>query len=129
MTDKITAALAALDKATPGPWDAYHVNDKGLWCVAKNESGVTVDPSVSNATLIAAAPDLVDEVIRLRKIIATLSKRANKLERDGVVRMTAEERVKWLDKQCEELEKRDENICEGYGLERKWFAEAQEAKE
>ena len=82
----------------------------------------------NDIALIAAAPDLAAEVIRLRKIIATLSRCANKLEMDGVARMSAEERGKWLDKQVEEIETRDENIAEGYGLERKWFAESEEDK-
>ena len=48
-----------MSEHTPGPWDAYHINDKGLWCVAKMDSGVCIDPSVSNAQLIASAPDLL----------------------------------------------------------------------
>lgn len=45
---------------TPGPWDAYHINDRGLWCVAKMDSGVCIDPSVANARLIAAAPEMFE---------------------------------------------------------------------
>lgn len=127
--ERIEAAIAARDKATPEPLEVVFKGTIGKYTVEKQEGGVHKQLAYcgySDALLFAAAPDLVDEVVRLRKIIATLSRRANKLERDGVVRMTAKERGKWLDKQCEELEKRDENIAEGYGLERKWFAEAQE---
>ena len=130
--ERIEKAIEARSQAKPGPWKFVHGNkiiDNSGEVVAMVAGKWKQDEMEANRNIIAAAPDLVDEVVKLRKIIATLSRRANKLERDGVVRMTAEERGKWLDKQCEELEKRDENIAEGYGLERKWFAEAQEAKE
>ena len=129
--ERINAAIKVRGMATPGPWsiDSSRDDTGNERLVIRKPSSNTDREWISNITIIAAAPDLVDEVVKLRKIIATLSRRANKLERDGVVRMTAEERGKWLDKQCEDLEKRDENIAEGYGLERKWFAEAQEAKE
>ena len=124
MTDRIEAALAALDKVTPGRWmPSIHQ------AVETEKPDGTIKTvcicSPIDAILIAAAPDLAAEVVRLRKIIATLSRCANKLEMDGVARMSAEERGKWLDKQVEEIETRDENIAEGYGLERKWFAEAE----
>ena len=127
--ERIKAAIAARDKATPGPLEVVFKGTIDKYTVEKQEGGVHKQLAYcghADALLFAAAPDLVDEVVRLRKIITTLSKRANKLELDGVARMTAEERGKWLDKQCEELEMRDENISEGYGLERKWFAEAQD---
>ena len=67
MTDRIRAVLEAADKATPGPWDAVHVNDKGLWCICKAVNGVVISPSTDNASLIAAAPDMAAEIVKLRK--------------------------------------------------------------
>ena len=69
--ERIEAAIAARDKATPGPWDVdvFEGNEiivangtflAKLW-LRKNWD------TESNATLIAAAPDLATEVIRLRK--------------------------------------------------------------
>ena len=69
--ERINTAIAARDKATPGPWDVdvFEGNEiivangtflAKLW-LRKNWD------TESNATLIAAAPDLVDEVIRLRE--------------------------------------------------------------
>ena len=77
MTDKITAALDALDKATPGPWvaelclgGAYVIDNtlpenKGKVRHIAEVWGPLATPA--NAALIAAAPDLAAEVIRLRK--------------------------------------------------------------
>ena len=67
MTNRIRAVLEAADKATPGPWDAVHVNDKGLWCICKAVNGVVISPSTDNASLIAAAPDMAAEIVKLRK--------------------------------------------------------------
>ena len=126
--DRIEAALAALDKMLNLPFEVFENNEirdstgtaiAEVWIRKKYDAHDV-------AELFARSPDLAAEVIRLRKIIATLSRGANKLEMDGVARMSAEERGKWLDKQVEEIETRDENIAEGYGLERKWFADAQE---
>ena len=72
--ERIDAAIAAREKATPGPWEAYHVSDHGLWCIAKTENGVVIAPSNYNAAIIAAAPDLADEVARLRKENAAIRK-------------------------------------------------------
>jgi len=54
---------------TPGPWDAYHVGDKGLWCIAKEENGVVVDPSQDNASLIAAAPEMYEALVYARNVL------------------------------------------------------------
>ena len=45
---------------TKGPWDAYHIDDRGLWCIVLESSGVVIAPSRDNARLISAAPDLLD---------------------------------------------------------------------
>ena len=73
----IRDALSALPQATPGPWKAElclggsYVIDNTL---PENRGKVRRIAEVyghlstpSDASLIAAAPDLVDEVIRLRK--------------------------------------------------------------
>lgn len=78
--ERIDAAIAALEKATPGPWKAElclggsYVIDNTL---PENGGKVRRIAEVyghlstpSDARLIAAAPDLVDEVIRLRKLLS-----------------------------------------------------------
>ena len=80
MTDRIEAALAAADKATPGPWAEPYYNDypgdQGWWVHNGKEGASEYAVAVTfvgnpraehDATLIAAAPDLAAEVIRLRK--------------------------------------------------------------
>ena len=75
--ERIDAAIEALPQATPGPWKAElclggsYVIDNTL---PENGGKVRRIAEVyghlstpSDASLIAAAPDLVDEVIRLRK--------------------------------------------------------------
>lgn len=77
---RIEAAIAARDKATPGPWKAElclggsYVIDNTL---PENGGKVRRIAEVyghlstpSDARFIAAAPDLVDEVIRLRKLLS-----------------------------------------------------------
>ena len=64
--DRIEAALAALDKATPGRWmPSIHQ------AVETEKPDGTIKTvcicSPIDATLISAAPDLAAEVIRLRK--------------------------------------------------------------
>ena len=75
--ERIDAAIAARDKATPGPWKAelclggsYVIDNtlpetRGKVRRIAEVYGHLSTPS--DARLIAAAPDLVDEVIRLRK--------------------------------------------------------------
>ena len=74
MTDRIEAALAALDKVTRGKWKMVAGTNDTLPCIVAETNvcvadlGSILDPEISaNATLIAAAPDLAAEVIRLRK--------------------------------------------------------------
>ena len=69
--DHIEAALAAMDKVTPGPWCSHYIHD--LLRIGRKSLDITTDcdclyePDENDATLIAAAPDLAAEVIRLRK--------------------------------------------------------------
>ena len=72
MTDRdnrIEAALAALDKVTPGPWSViYGAGDDYSEVIANPRRLFVADVETKDdATLIAAAPDLAAEVIRLRK--------------------------------------------------------------
>lgn len=84
-----TVDLAQFSEATPGPWVAHnHDGDRrewwtvmlGAWDVSHNEasdpgvvasakySAMTPKENEANARLIAAAPDLLAEVIRLRAL-------------------------------------------------------------
>ena len=76
-SDRVEAALAALPKATPGPWHQirprggngyFHIDENS----DKHPCGhiATVWSDSPNAILIAAAPDLAAEVIRLRVEVA-----------------------------------------------------------
>ena len=69
--ERIDAAIAARARATPGPWEA--LLSKGMVYGHTSGSPVSVsgiswpaEPAEANTILIAAAPDLVDEVVRLR---------------------------------------------------------------
>lgn len=74
---RITAALEAADKATPGPWELFEdifltqpdIQDRNGRSVATVRLPYPMNEVTrsSNATLIAAAPDLAAEVVRLRK--------------------------------------------------------------
>ena len=70
MTDRVQNAIDVLDKATPGPW--YHrgynkiLDEKGN-SVALCAARLDIEEMVANKNLLAAAPDLATEVIRLRK--------------------------------------------------------------
>ena len=78
---RITAALEALDKATSGEWatiinyaDGPGGHQESAQVVTKIDSLVwlvaTMNPKEnarSNATLIAAAPDMAAEIVKLRK--------------------------------------------------------------
>lgn len=74
-SDRVEAALAALPKATPGPWHQgpYYQTDvesaQGTICECKPFETVR---GRTNAILIAAAPDLAAEVIRLRAEVARI---------------------------------------------------------
>lgn len=59
-------------KYTPGPWDAYHVNDHGLWCIARKDNGVTIGVFTANANLIASAPDLYEAGMEMAEAVAQL---------------------------------------------------------
>ena len=65
---QIEAAKAALDKATPGPWEVFFTGTIGKYVVEVSEKSVhkriatTTQP---NAILIAAAPVLVRRVQKL----------------------------------------------------------------
>ena len=83
--ERVDAALAARDKATPGPWSIYHhregkrqflqvdIGDKPSGrrpCIIFDSGFESCDlpkkERLMNARLIAAAPDLCDEVVALR---------------------------------------------------------------
>ena len=68
--ERIDAAIAARDKATPGPIKVVFKGAIDKYTVEKQEGGVHRQLAYcgySDALLFTAAPDLVDEVIRLRK--------------------------------------------------------------
>ena len=75
MTNRITAALEAADKATPGPWvvgGKYTVRttkSSSDWiCRVRDiHHRHSDEEDSSNATLIAAAPDMAAEIVKLRK--------------------------------------------------------------
>ena len=69
MTDRITAALEAADKATPGPWVIYDLTGVATKSnIGIAECWVRKDwDTEANATLIAAAPDMASEIVKLRK--------------------------------------------------------------
>lgn len=76
--ERIAAALAALDKATPGPWRRVNT-----YCKIADETYVKMQSTTKSVafiardvdlTLIAAAPDLAREVIRLREALKTAAK-------------------------------------------------------
>ena len=77
---------ALLDGATPGPWwDTSQCNvtaKEGLVAYVSNREGA--DPgevtALSDATLIAAAPEAVAEVIRLRESIEKLAEHWQNLD-------------------------------------------------
>lgn len=69
-----------LDEATPGPWDLFHVPEipvagitsrTGDICKMSNHYEWRGGETVTNARLIAAAPDLAAEVLRLREALET----------------------------------------------------------
>ena len=67
--ERIDAAIAARDKATPGPLKVVFKGTIGKYTVGKQEGGVHKQLAYcgySDALLFSAAPDLVAEVVRLR---------------------------------------------------------------
>ena len=68
--ERIDAAIAARDKATPGPFEVVFRGTLGMYSVRKTDGSVHKQLAYCgffDASLFAAAPDLADEVIRLRK--------------------------------------------------------------
>ena len=68
--ERIDAAIAARDKATPGPLKVVFKGTIGKYAVEKQEGSVHRQLAYcghADALLFAAAYDLADEVIRLRK--------------------------------------------------------------
>lgn len=68
--ERIDAAIAARPQATPGPLEVVFKGAIDKYTVEKQEGGVHRQLAYcgySDASLFAAAPDLADEVIRLRK--------------------------------------------------------------
>lgn len=69
--DRIQNAIDALDKVTSGPWCPHYIHD--LLRIGRKSLDITTDcdclyePDENDTALIAAAPDLAAEVIRLRK--------------------------------------------------------------
>lgn len=71
--ERIEAAIAARDKATPGPLKVVFKGAIDKYTVEKQEGGVHKQLAYcghADALLFTAAPDLVDEVIRLRKLLS-----------------------------------------------------------
>lgn len=68
--ERIEKAIEARSQAKPGPWKFVHGNkiiDNSGEVVAMVAGKWKQDEMEANRNIIAAAPDLVDEVIRLRK--------------------------------------------------------------
>lgn len=88
MTDRITAALEAADKATPGQWCPHYIHD--LLRIGRKSLDITTDcdclyePDENDATLIAAAPDLAEEVVRLRRLLKECADRGEAWYLQGV---------------------------------------------
>lgn len=86
MTIPTTDLKTMLDQATPGPWEADidHERNLGTVNVVPDDThyGVT---TAANARLIAAAPDLAAEVIRLREGIEALAKHVEANSCAGIV--------------------------------------------
>ncbi len=79
MTRSTADWQALLDVATPGPWwDTAQCNvtaKEGLVAYVSNREGADPSevPALSDATLIAAAPEAVAEVIRLRESMTEIA--------------------------------------------------------
>ena len=78
MTDLTTMHLKCLlEQATPGPWeydpgegpDARYIGDSNIWgmCIGVEANGEGSDCSDADLALAAAAPELNQEVLRLRE--------------------------------------------------------------
>ena len=68
--ERIEAAIAARPQATPGPLKVVFKGAIDKYTVEKQEGGIHKQLAYcgrADALLFAAAPDLVDEVVRLRK--------------------------------------------------------------
>lgn len=68
--ERIEAAIAARSQATPGPFEVVFRGTLGMYSVRKTDGSVHKQLAYCgffDASLFAAAPDLVDEVILLRK--------------------------------------------------------------
>lgn len=77
MNDRIESALAELPEATPGPWNQIRPRGSNGFYYVDHEKPylgfiATVYSNESDAILIAAAPDLAAEVIRLRAEVARI---------------------------------------------------------
>ena len=70
---RIQAAIDALPNATGGEWKPRKTHTElDLWCIDWSEAQEEVAENVygeANATLIAAAKDLAEEVLRLREVV------------------------------------------------------------
>lgn len=84
MTDKPELDLSVFDGHTPGPWKAHTSDpDDGHDCYEITRGGEYIASVAwqlgADATLIAAAPDLLAEVRRLREIVQFLNEENTKL--------------------------------------------------
>ena len=76
-TDRITAALEAADKATPGKWEVVEdvfgehpdIRDSEgrLIATVRREFPMSEERRTHNAKVLAAAPDMAAEIVKLRK--------------------------------------------------------------
>lgn len=80
MTNLTTPHLKCLlDQTTPGPWeydpgegpDARYIGDSNIWgmCIGVEANGEGSDCSDADLALAAAAPELNQEVLRLREAL------------------------------------------------------------
>lgn len=68
MTDLTTTHLKCLlEKATPGPWEAEDLSFCECCIDVKAPAGLICTADMDDAPLIAHAPELAQEVIRLRE--------------------------------------------------------------
>ena len=73
MTDLTTMHLKCiLEKATPGPWEAEDLSFCECCIDVKAPAGLICTADMDDAPLIAHAPELAKEVIRLREHIEDL---------------------------------------------------------
>lgn len=87
MNIDIDSLTKIMQKATPGPWEAKHTdrhhfviqslaqgaNEGGVVAKTGTPLSATTEMIEANASLLAMAPELVNEIIRLRGVISEVA--------------------------------------------------------